>query len=864
MTSIAEEETADAISPSTESSDGGRAMYRHFSTIGIGDVFLDPPDHPFLQSYLKQGVSKSFDSWEITFKLKTFPEDFIVHEIGQGRKIPGVSDASMESLRVARLLELNETVPQNLPVETSTGDGTAAKSKAENEKGEGLVVSGQVGEASSSQVGDETTKNEIDASSPLDVIRICLGKILDNHASQDSMINSLRALQNRAIERIGMLANNEVPGNIPTDELWIPPFTTTATTAESSSREDRGALHRALKVEWPLLKAESVARGHTENESKDQWFRVTFDSTFDGLIPFLNEPEQDLNSLYLFRNKGIILQTVNKSQTKTRKGGYGSQRQKGSEGHQDGRSQPLDGNEAILRLRPGLAKDERRSIHHLISQKCPPFETKIILDFPLQEEAAKGDVIRPTLAHDSQPRNTTTCTTTLAVVVRWSKQAEWKASNKRKRPIGDQEMMQVEDEPYPHTFCVMKKRQKEHLTAIQRLTFALRCRQSDIGLAGIKDKQAVTYQFCTLRHIRPQRVHAANTRLRQEGMELCVLAKVGKDFLLNTGDLEGNHFDILIRNLNRVHVESRTGATIAAKETLVPCGKKHIMKMVERIRKSGFINFYGEQRVGAPGSPEEVGVRGFDIGRAMLQQNFSLAVDLLMTGRSICGGEAGTESTAVIKLRDTWKESGGDVNETFKALPRGDSMPRERAVLKGLKRYGKDKPLDALRCLQNNMRMFWIHAYQSFVWNIAATERIKLYGTKVVKGDLYFDEDDYAQRQIKIVDSDSSPVTLSQIVLPLPGSNIQYPEHEIGKVYRDLLQKDNIKFEKSGPREATAAGGYRRLVVFPGNIEVTFDETDEGKETAASMKLSFELVKGSYATVLFRELMLATATRTTS
>jgi tRNA(Glu) U13 pseudouridine synthase TruD len=58
--------------------------------------------------------------------------------------------------------------------------------------------------------------------------------------------------------------------------------------------------------------------------------------------------------------------------------------------------------------------------------------------------------------------------------------------------------------------------------------------------------------------------------------------------------------------------------------------------MVNRVRESGFVNLFGEQRVGVAGDESEVGIRPFDIGRAMFQQDFAKAVDLIMTGRLMC------------------------------------------------------------------------------------------------------------------------------------------------------------------------------------------------------------------------------------
>ena len=101
-------------------------------------------------------------------------------------------------------------------------------------------------------------------------------------------------------------------------------------------------------------------------------------------------------------------------------------------------------------------------------------------------------------------------------------------------------------------------------------------------------------------------------------------------------------------------------------------------------------------------------------------------------------------------------------------------------------------------------------------------------------------------------------VHISNIVLPLPGHNVQYPENEIGKFYRSHLEQDNIVFKKDAVPESTAKGSYRKVVVFPKNMSI---ERDHDLEDVA--KLSFELPKGCYATMLLREMMTTTVARST-
>jgi tRNA pseudouridine13 synthase len=303
-------------------------------------------------------------------------------------------------------------------------------------------------------------------------------------------------------------------------------------------------------------------------------------------------------------------------------------------------------------------------------------------------------------------------------------------------------------------------------------------------------------------------------------------------------------------------------------EVLVPCEKEHVLAMASRVQKWGFINFYGEQRLGTPGHTFDVGVRAFDIGRALLKQDFAKAIDLLMAGRMICHGTNNGESPEIRHVRQVWKESGGDANLTLKVIPKGDALARERIVLQGQKRYGSGDPLAALKCLHFTVRTFWINAYQSFIWNKVASERLKRFGANVVRGDLYRLPDGEAS-DVRVVGDDLPSIDISQIILPLPGYAIIYPANEIGALYHDFLKMDDIRFDRDAPSESTAKGSYRPLIAFAEGVEVIFDCREDRKAdaidtapgTITTFKLKFDLPRGSYATMLMREMMLTTVAR---
>ena len=425
--------------------------------------------------------------------------------------------------------------------------------------------------------------------------------------------------------------------------------------------------------------------------------------------------------------------------------------------------------------------------------------------------------------------------TVAVVVVQWSKLT----AKKRKR----------DQNPAPKTnlLFVLKKRDKEHLAAIHVLARALRCRQADIGLAGIKDSRAITYQFCTVSNVDSKQLLNAAASLAKQGIDIGPCREVA--WRLEKGNLHGNHFVITLRNLLRICV-------VNGNEGTKPLDLTHLRKMVDRIRQGGFVNFFGVQRVGVPGAASIMGVRSFDIGRAILQCDFSKAIDLLMTGRLVTRGDD-VESDDVVRFRQEWKTNSSDLNKCWKALPKGGKLLREQTVLQGLKRYGVDKPIEAFRCLHRNERTLWVGAYQSYLWNIAASERLRLYGVKVVQGDLV---DVGGQVQL-VTDEHLKGFNIYHVVLPLIGTSSMLPQNAVRAVYEDILTKDGISFPTTAPSEALPKGGYRHLLARCENLTFEVQETD-AEESIRVASLSFVLTKGCYATSLLRELLVTTVDRT--
>ena len=74
-----------------------------------------------------------------------------------------------------------------------------------------------------------------------------------------------------------------------------------------------------------------------------------------------------------------------------------------------------------------------------------------------------------------------------------------------------------------------------------------------------------------------------------------------------------------------------------------------------------------------------------------------------------------------------------NIEEAIKLLHRKDRL--EWTLLSALKKYPNDY-FNAFTSISRNIRFIYIHAYQSYVWNRAVSERLRKFGKKVLIGDM--------------------------------------------------------------------------------------------------------------------------------
>ncbi|KAF6175045.1 hypothetical protein GIB67_039593 [Kingdonia uniflora] len=219
------------------------------------------------------------------------------------------------------------------------------------------------------------------------------------------------------------------------------------------------------------------------------------------------------------------------------------------------------------------------------------------------------------------------------------------------------------------------------------------------------------------------------------------------------------------------------------------------------------------------------------------------------------------------EARECYKES-RDIDETLRQLPR--HLVAERAILQCLKKCPGNY-LQALKAIPRTLRMMYVHSYQSYLWNHAASIRVQKYGIdQVVAGDLVYCkdvppeiladavdefEDDIckeiedcgvlaevsevalpeekyntllnklsAYQAVNAEDLLRGDYTIDDVILPLPGFRVLYPANDTAEVYHDLAKKDSISLTECAHNEkefsiTRMTGGYRRVFQKPINFE---------------------------------------------
>ncbi|KAM7272775.1 hypothetical protein ACFE04_027438 [Oxalis oulophora] len=412
-----------------------------------------------------------------------------------------------------------------------------------------------------------------------------------------------------------------------------------------------------------------------------------------------------------------------------------------------------------------------------------------------------------------------------------------KGGNKRKRKQrGDKPFDSRGSEHWPdHLGKFLRfnlyKENKDTQEAIGLIGKMLGIQPRSFGFAGTKDKRAVTTQRATVFKQHANKLAALNQRLI--GIKVGDFCYVKEELVL--GQLLGNRFTITLRG-----VIADSNDTIKAS--------------ADSLGKHGFINYFGLQRFGSGSVPTHL------IGATLLK------------------GEWKTARNQISDAREYYKNT-NDIDGTLRQLPR--HLVSERSILLCLKKCPGNY-LQALKSIPRTLRMMYVHSYQSYLWNHAASMRVQKYGhDKVMLGDLVYCKGDDTEKltvvpkptteddttddtfdcsldEIPVADVPEEKITLvkaltaediqsgmysiDDVVLPMPGGRTIFPTNDIAKVYHDLANKDSVNLTESNHNVkefsiTSITGTYRRVFQKPMDFEWELMTYTDGNRALAETDL---------------------------
>ena len=266
---------------------------------------------------------------------------------------------------------------------------------------------------------------------------------------------------------------------------------------------------------------------------------------------------------------------------------------------------------------------------------------------------------------------------------------------------------------------------------------------------------------------------------------------------LTKKDMVGNHFKIKIRDGDFSKIDN--------------------FKEYDKI-----LNFFGYQRFGSKRPVSHL------IGKAILQNDFEGAIHLLL---SFSSEHDSDENNKIRKIL----EDESNYSKALQEIPH--QMDIERMILSEMVQHGD--AIKAIRAIPLSLRRFFVQAFQSYVFNSAVSQAFE-HGEELFLpkyGDVCFDKKNNLGRYQNDPDQ--------RLAIPLVGYSYS-KKNRFDYQISQVLENEQIHardFFSKEMQEVSNEGGFRQSTI--------------KCESSSIIEpfVSFTLSRGSYATILLREIM---------
>ncbi len=445
-------------------------------------------------------------------------------------------------------------------------------------------------------------------------------------------------------------------------------------------------------------------------------------------------------------------------------------------------------------------------------------------------------------------------------------------------------------------FCVylLTKRGWNTVDVLKRLSKRFSIPYEDLSYGGKKDKYAFTTQYITIARRHADKVVLAtppsfkgkgsarvpkgadsqgvpvlpapeNGNLGDENYSLDFVGymdrPMGPDLLL------GNGFQITVRNLADGEL-------------------RQALREIERVRLDGYPNYFDDQRFGSFDSRQ-----GF-IAEKILKKHYNGALKLYFSGIHP------EDSKEEKEHRKFFFENWGNWKECLK----GASGKFEREAFRYLDKHPSGF-VPILQRISHEKMVLFFSAFQSHLWNEllrkivlavigndTAYQRFKSSGGEMSpavqhntappgehgeESDLALEKGWHGQTCLSVPGLKTSKgiagdylfymqigseekAYLSNLVIPMPASNIKMPDAFTKTIYSEVLRGNGVKsaqFNIRKLRQAFFKGIERRAVVTPEDLLVE-SEKDEVYQGKKKLILRFALPRGCYGTMFIKRLFI--------